>query len=673
VANTSVGVVGEQVSVEAPDGTWLDGAADGGGELPPVGGGRFETYLALGLGAAAVGIDLALMRIGLDDQDEGYFLEQATRVLRGQLPYRDFDSLYTPGLLYLHALLLHLAGHPEVLILRGVGLLARVLLALGLYLLCRPLTRPLFAVLPALYVLVALDDIPVTWEPHPGWPSAALSVLTVLAFSRLPSLGDTGRGRWLVGLGALTAVVFLFKQNAGVFVGLAVVAYITWQGVDARWTPVTVWLRAAQFALIGVMVAAVAWLIAPHASPVVAAYFLVPIVAASGASLWGVSIRRRGRGLGSVIGAVCLLGLGFLVVTVPWLIALVLALGGRVSLLSGFVGSVDQDILWHPLEPPGTAAWASVFGCAVAVLLAVRVRQRPQACFLALTAAAVFAVCGVLVTASPDDSVLSAVLLWPGRAADHLKGLLPLMAIVAGAMWCLQAPPSRYRWHFLWLTVASAVTFLSEYPRIDDVHLAWSACLALGVGAVMLDKFFQWLGRRWQLHGKSRAVVVVTVLSLIVATTVPNVGERAKALLDFSPTGTTLASFSPLSGLTGVAGVLVRPSDANTLVATAMYVRAHTATGEPILVYPTSPLIYVMADRPNPTRFAHLYPGAASPEQLDAVIRTLQELPVRLVVVDNGSLKYWGPPSVNAALEDYLATQYTAVARFGDYRVLEKQ
>ena len=31
--------------------------------------------------------------------------------------------------------------------------------------LCRPLTRPLFALLPALYVLIGLDHMPVTWEP----------------------------------------------------------------------------------------------------------------------------------------------------------------------------------------------------------------------------------------------------------------------------------------------------------------------------------------------------------------------------------------------------------------------------------------------------------------------------------------------------------------------------
>src|SRR5438445_2143315 len=154
-------------------------------------GGWHADGLAIVCLLLVLGIDLALIRVGLDAQDEGYFLEQAIRVLHGDLPYRDFDSLYTPALLYLHASLFSLFGDSHVLILRATGLAARALLAGGLYLVCRPLVRPAIAVLPGLYILVALDRLPLTWEPHPGWPSAALTVLTVWAFGRLPQM----RGR----------------------------------------------------------------------------------------------------------------------------------------------------------------------------------------------------------------------------------------------------------------------------------------------------------------------------------------------------------------------------------------------------------------------------------------------------------------------------------------------
>jgi hypothetical protein len=41
-----------------------------------------------------------LARYGIDVTDEGYFLDLASRVQDGQLPYRDFDTYYTPGLFY---------------------------------------------------------------------------------------------------------------------------------------------------------------------------------------------------------------------------------------------------------------------------------------------------------------------------------------------------------------------------------------------------------------------------------------------------------------------------------------------------------------------------------------------------------------------------------------------
>src|SRR4051794_40828657 len=49
-----------------------------------------------------------LARFGIDVTDEGYFLDLANRVQHGQLPYRDFDTYYTPGLFYLNAALLHI-------------------------------------------------------------------------------------------------------------------------------------------------------------------------------------------------------------------------------------------------------------------------------------------------------------------------------------------------------------------------------------------------------------------------------------------------------------------------------------------------------------------------------------------------------------------------------------
>ena len=86
--------------------------------------------------------EAAMLWVGIDDMDEGYFVEQATRVLRGDVPYRDFATLYTPGLLYDHAAIFFAMGGPHVIGARLFSLATRMALALGMYALARPLARP---------------------------------------------------------------------------------------------------------------------------------------------------------------------------------------------------------------------------------------------------------------------------------------------------------------------------------------------------------------------------------------------------------------------------------------------------------------------------------------------------------------------------------------------------
>jgi len=131
--------------------------------------------IAVGLLILCVLGEAALLRLGIDDLDEGYFVQQAVRVLHGQIPYRDFETLYSPGLAYAHAGLLFAFGGASqaglLLVPRALSLLARGALALLLYAVARPLVRhPLWAAAPGLLLLLGLDDAPVRWEPHPGWP-----------------------------------------------------------------------------------------------------------------------------------------------------------------------------------------------------------------------------------------------------------------------------------------------------------------------------------------------------------------------------------------------------------------------------------------------------------------------------------------------------------------------
>jgi hypothetical protein len=163
--------------------------------------------------------------------------------------------------------------------------------------------------------------------------------------------------------------------------------------------------------------------------------------------------------------------------------------------------------------------------------------------------------------------------------------------------------------------------------------------------------------------------VWVSLLFVPLIAALPNVAQRTDGLFTDSA---ELRSFQSTygTGLSGVDGVLVSVQDASTLINTARYVRAITAPGEPVFVYPLSPLLYVMTDRPNPTRFGHLFPGTATDTQLDDILSKLDTTPVRVVVVSNAALDFVGAAKQNAPLEDYLARTYRQAAQFGDYRVL---
>jgi hypothetical protein len=218
------------------------------------------------------------------------------------------------------------------------------------------------------------------------------------------------------------------------------------------------------------------------------------------------------------------------------------------------------------------------------------------------------------------------------------------------------------------LTVASAMGLLVEYPRMDEVHLTWSACLGLAVGVIVLDRWRGWLSRRWSLSGGvSRGMLLTALLLVPVSMALPNLAVRTDGLR--TPSG--VARLEAVEGLDGASGVLVSTEQRASLVATVEYVRGAITPGEPIFVYPISPLIYVLTG-PNPTRFSHLFPGTATDSEILDIIAVLDHTPVRLVVVSDAALAFIGPAHANQPLEDYLATHYRPAAQYGEYRVLVK-
>ena len=435
------------------------------------------------------------MRFGIDDLDEGYFASQALRVLHGQVPYRDFDSLYTPGLLYLHAAVFAVLGGPSLVALRLVSLVGRALLVGMTYLLGRRLARPWWAAVPPMFLLAGLDAAPNRWEPHPGWLSTGLALVAVWLVPRHITLA-----------GAAAGLAYAFKQNTGVFVLGSLVLFT--------------WLARPSLG---------AWL--PCVARILAAFSLL---------------------------------------TLAWLLPLLAAMDGQLGRLAPFVGGVNQTALFSPPE-----------------------------------------------------------------ALD----LLPVTAGGLAMWWGWRGTATRHPL-FAWYALAGWFLFLTEYPRMDVAHLAWSAPLLLVMGAIAVDHLSVQTG--------------VLAMTAVVLGSIPALVWRTE------PLRKEVVPFTE--------GVLVPPRTAADIAATVRDIQARTQPGEAIFVYPSSPLLYVLSDRPNPTRYDHLYPGAAPPGEVVRIIQQLRE--VRVVVTSDFWPQFFGPPGDNAPLEDYLATHYEDVARYGAYHVL---
>ena len=101
--------------------------------------------------ALATGYSLFFPRFGVVP-DEGNILQGAQRVLDGQVPYRDFFSLFTPGSFYFHVLLFRIFGDSIVVARTAVSVYGGLFAALT-YLIARRVCARWSALLTFLHVL----------------------------------------------------------------------------------------------------------------------------------------------------------------------------------------------------------------------------------------------------------------------------------------------------------------------------------------------------------------------------------------------------------------------------------------------------------------------------------------------------------------------------------------
>lgn len=173
-------------------------------------------------------------RRGLGLSVIGYSIAPAERVMQGEVPYRDFLFNYTPGILWVNALLMKAFGAGLMTI--RIGLFAFKLLTLmALFHVARRLTCGWAALVPVALTLAWLGY----GQVFNVYPDQYLILFALAGLVFMLRYNESGKNNWLALCGVAVALVFLFKYNVGVLLFAAgALAIVTRTGMASDAFPV---------------------------------------------------------------------------------------------------------------------------------------------------------------------------------------------------------------------------------------------------------------------------------------------------------------------------------------------------------------------------------------------------------------------------------------------------
>ena len=179
--------------------------------------------LALLISAAYLGI--LYFRVPLSNSDEGIIAAGAERILRGQVPFRDFFSELGPGAFFLQAIIFKLAGS-NLAALRWTVLVIGVALTALTYALGRDLIPNSWSLLPP--ILFAALCYPYAYLLSSHWWAHSFYLAGVFFLARdLGPRRNTGHSSRLIIASALMSLAALSLQPTGV-AGLAAGLIFIW-------------------------------------------------------------------------------------------------------------------------------------------------------------------------------------------------------------------------------------------------------------------------------------------------------------------------------------------------------------------------------------------------------------------------------------------------------------
>ncbi|MGH7523456.1 MAG: hypothetical protein ACREK8_04040 [Gemmatimonadales bacterium] len=420
---------------------------------------RTVAYRRLEIGALIAAALLGLTVIwafrfrGWYPHDEGLLGQSAERILRGEIPHRDFDDTYTGGLALLHALVFRMRGISMNALRDHLAVVATVWLAGMFWWLTRWL-RPIGAAI--VVALLAVWSIPIYPAAMPSWYVVFLTAVAgvVLVVGQRYPRGAALAAGGLIGLAALAKITAAFALAGAIW---ALVALR--QDEDRlRRGAVEILIAALVFAVLVIR------LVDSSLTVRVIAHLVVPPLAVTAGLAWRELRQGRGRGFGVDrelwfrIGAL-VAGAAVPVAIFAWWLA---QNGALTPFLASAASVVRLRVAQAWLPPPSTVSIL----CAVplaALLLSrdPRLRIRPY----------VLAGCGVAF----------GVLAWFRHEAygdlwGALRGMLPIGAILFAVAWrrglAEEVFPVARRALAVFAPLAGVMT-LTQYPFAAPIYFVY--------------------------------------------------------------------------------------------------------------------------------------------------------------------------------------------------------
>lgn len=611
-----------------------------------------------------------LRSYGFQVEDEGTLLFQFERVLRGQRPYIDFHTGYTPGYFEFGRASMAWLGDTAMAV-RTVLAFSNVITATALYAITRRVAAAWVAPLPALvwlaFVPAYAGEFAAFNIPYPTWPATTawmLVALAMLAWSRRGSLLT------LVLAGAACALALCLRPDAGAFA----LAGSTWavcatstatRGIDrlARWAGAAFMAAGVWYTFQFQVLSADAFV---HLLPTVAIAFL--------AASWPV--HRTAVGRPAAAGALSVLAISFLVPTVAWMAPLYSALGHDVFLREVLLVGADYQSLYftaHPMPQLHSAALAAgVLG--IAVLGRAVIRQAITARLAAATVvvATIAAFIAALSIGLAPEGTLHAVSSQLENAGYWLALLANFGAIVflvrkrvktTGEAEASEQLTSRVS-DLLVITPLAVAMYLQLYPRSDFMHQITAVPLTAVLAAVLLDRVSQW----WSGSELSATLVRGFVWTVAVIVLAVETGPVVAA---------SYASWqepAPMAAMPRRLNVHVETEAEDELAElqrTVTWLRQHTQAGEPVLSFPATSGVLFAAELSNPSPHDYWFPGRPDHDEEQRVLGLLEAKPPRFVVTVNRHWTFFSEaPSWFSAMREFVVANYSLAMRAGRYDVL---